>query len=352
MIDPQGIGPPKILIVDDTPANLVAMRRLLRNCGARVVEAASGNAALAACIDQEFALILLDVQMPDIDGFEVASLLAGELRTRDTPIIFVTAALADDLNRLKGYRQGAVDYISKPVNDVILLAKVRVFLELYNSRRELRGLIEELGRANAKLEAEVAERRRLEELARHQAGHDPLTGLPNRLLFMDRLAEAVKRSERHSDSSALLYIDLDGFKPVNDRYGHLGGDMTLKQISARMQQAVRKSDTCARLGGDEFAVIMEGAPDREAQRLAEKLCGVLRQPMLIDVGELGKVEVTVGASIGVARFPEYVEGEGTALSAEQHLETLISMADSAMYEAKRLGKNCCVVAPRLKVRMP
>ena len=337
---------PKILVVDDTLANLVAMRRLLRNCGADLIEAASGNEALAACLDHEFALILLDVQMPDIDGFEVAGLLSQEEGTRDTPIIFVTAAYSDDLNRLKGYHQGAVDYIAKPVNDVILMSKVRIFLELYNSKRALRDLLQTLEQRNAQLETEIAERIRAEELARHRAGHDVLTGLPNRLLFMDRLAESVKRSERHQDSFALLYIDLDGFKPINDRYGHVAGDQTLKRVATRLVQAVRKSDTCARIGGDEFAVIMDGAPEDEAQRLGEKLCEILRQPFSLDLGGGGAPEVQVGASIGIAQLPEYRSGGAPEHSIDERLEDLIHTADEAMYLAKRAGKNRCVVAPK------
>jgi diguanylate cyclase (GGDEF)-like protein len=341
---PDLAEPPKILVVDDTPANLVAMRRLLRNSGARVIEAASGNEALAACLDHEFAMILLDVQMPDIDGFEVAALLSEEARTRETPIIFVTAAYGDDLNRLKGYKHGAVDYIAKPVNDVVLLSKVRVFLELYNGKRMMRDLLSVLGQRNAALEREVAERKRLEELARHQAGHDALTGLPNRMLFMDRLSQAVGRSERRHDGFALLYIDLDGFKPINDRYGHLAGDLTLKQIATRMVQGVRKSDTCARLGGDEFAVIMEGAPEGEAQRLGENLCNLLRQPFEIDLEQGGRVQVQVGASIGVALLPEFDPAGATSQTREARMEGLIRVADEAMYAAKRAGKNRVVVA--------
>jgi diguanylate cyclase (GGDEF)-like protein len=342
---PDLVELPKILVVDDTPANLVAMRRLLRNSGARVIEAASGNEALAACLDHEFALILLDVQMPDIDGFEVAALLSEEARTRDTPIIFVTAAYGDDLNRVKGYKHGAVDYIAKPVNDVVLLSKVRVFLELYNGKRMMRDLLDVLGQRNAELEREVAERKRLEELARHQAGHDVLTGLPNRLLFMDRLSQAVARSERRQDHLALLYIDLDGFKPINDRYGHLAGDLTLKHIAAKLEHGVRKSDTCARIGGDEFAIIMDGAPEGEALRLAEKLCDLLRQPFEVDLEEAGRPQVQVGASIGVAIFPKFDSAEASIQMREERMEDLIRIADEAMYAAKRAGKNRVVVAP-------
>ena len=337
---------PKILVVDDTPANLVAMRRLLRNSGAHLVEAKSGNEALAACLDHEFALILLDVQMPDIDGFEVAALLSEETRTRETPIIFVTAAYGDDLNRLKGYKHGAVDYIAKPVNDVVLLSKVRVFLDLYNGKRMMRDLLDVLGQRNADLEREVNERKRLEELARHQAGHDALTGLPNRLLFMDRLSQAVTRSDRRQDGFALLYLDLDGFKPINDRYGHLAGDLTLKMIARRLEGGVRKSDTCARIGGDEFAVIMDGAPDGEARRLGEKLCEILRQPFELELPGANSPEVQVGASIGVALFPEYTNEPTSVQNREERIEELIRVADEAMYAAKRAGKNQVVVAPR------
>jgi len=337
---------PKILVVDDTPANLVAMRRLLRNSGAQLVEATSGNDALAACLDHEFALILLDVQMPDIDGFEVAALLSEETRTRETPIIFVTAAYGDDLNRLKGYKHGAVDYIAKPVNDVVLLSKVRIFLDLYNGKRMMRDLLDVLGQRNAELEREIAERKRLEELARHQAGHDALTGLPNRLLFMDRLSQAVSRSERRQDRFALLYLDLDGFKPINDRYGHLAGDLTLKQIAQRLRQGVRRSDTCARLGGDEFAIIMDGAPDGEAQRIGEKLCEILRQPFKLDLAEAGQPEVQVGASIGIALFPGDAREPASQLNRDERIEELIRLADEAMYTAKRAGKNRVVMAPR------
>lgn len=335
---------PKILIVDDTPANLVALRRLLRNAGAVIVEARSGNEALAACLDHEFALILLDVQMPDIDGFEVASLLSEEARTRDTPIIFVTAAYGDDLNRLKGYRHGAVDYIAKPVNDVVLLSKVRIFLDLYNGKRAMRDLLEVLGERNAQLETEVRERKRLEELARHQAGHDALTGLPNRLLFMDRLGEAVKRLRRREDSLSLLYIDLDGFKPINDRYGHSAGDAALRHVAWRLAQATRKTDTCARLGGDEFAVVMDSAAAEQAQALGQKLCDVLREPFEIVVGEGDRVEIALGASIGVALCPESLN-EAASLSDEERIEVLIRKADEAMYQAKRGGRNRVVVAP-------
>lgn len=322
---------PGILVVDDTPANLVAMRKLLKGMNADIVEARNGNEALAACLDREFAIILLDVNMPEMDGFEVAQYLSEEVRTRDTPVIFVTAAYADDLNRLKGYTFGAVDYIAKPINDVILQSKVKVFLDLYRGKRTLRDNIEQLSALNQQLQEQIAERVRAEERARHEATHDPLTGVPNRVLFMDRLQQALERSRRHAQPCALLYIDIDGFKPVNDRYGHQVGDLLLKAIAQRASERLRKTDTFARLGGDEFALIMEEQVDgpEAAVQSGQQFCDLLRSPYALD----GGITVEIGASIGVACYPAVAAG------AANELEALIRAADSAMYRVKKSGKN-------------
>ncbi|MBB6187441.1 diguanylate cyclase [Rhodanobacter sp. MP7CTX1] len=327
---------PKILVVDDTSANLVAMRRLLVNCGAQLFEATSGNQALALCLDHQFALILLDVNMPDMDGFEVAALLGETEQLRETPIIFVTAAYADDLNKLKGYRSGAVDYIAKPINDVILQSKVRVFLELHAARAELQQAMAALSERNRQLTVEIAERERVEALVRHQASHDTLTGLPNRMLFRDRLYGAIQRAHRHHGLFALACIDIDGFKNVNDTHGHAAGDALLQQIAARLSAQLRGNDTVARLGGDEFALILEEINDQPlALQLCQKLCALLGEPYSLVVNGCS-IEVRIGASIGVA---PYVPSDRPDVE-----ELLIHAADRAMYEAKRSGKNCCVLA--------
>ncbi|KZC40227.1 diguanylate cyclase response regulator [Rhodanobacter sp. FW510-R12] len=327
---------PKILVVDDTVANLVAMRRLLAGSGAELFEARSGNEALALCLDHEFALILLDVNMPDMDGFEVAALLGSAERLRDTPIIFVTAAYADDMNRLKGYRSGAVDYIAKPINDTILQSKVRVFLDLYTARMKLQQALDELAERNEQLTREIAERKLMETMVRHQAQHDPLTGLPNRILFQDRLYGAIQRANRHHGSFALACIDLDGFKQVNDSHGHAAGDALLQEIAARLSTQLRSNDTVARLGGDEFALLLEDIEDpRLALQLGEKLCAALSEPCALSVGGQ-PIEVRVGASIGIAPYrPD---------AADDADERLMQAADHAMYAAKRGGKGRCVLA--------
>ena len=325
---------PKILIVDDLAANRLALRRLLAKMPAELVEAESGNAALAACIDHEFALILLDVNMPEMDGFEVAELLDGDERTRATPIIFISAAY-DDMSRLKGYGSGAVDYIAKPVNDVILRSKVQVFLELWARKAELETTLAELSARTRELEVEIARRRETEELAWHRASHDHLTDLPNRALFMDRMEQAIERARRHDRAFALGYIDIDGFKPINDTYGHQVGDLLLCAIAQRLRRQVRQEDTVARLGGDEFAVILEEVIDSSATalRLCRGICGDLRKPYVLDTPD-GPLTVEIGASLGIAIFPDHA-GD---------CDALVRIADQTMYAAKRGGKNRCVLA--------
>ncbi|GLQ52124.1 diguanylate cyclase domain-containing protein [Dyella flava] len=325
--------PPKILVVDDTRANLVAMRHLLADCGAELVEASSGNEALSLCLDQQFALILLDVNMPDMDGFEVAALLGEAEQLRDTPVIFVTAAYADDLNRLKGYRSGAVDYIAKPINDVILQSKVRVFLELHTARMQLQQTLEELSARNQQLQVEITERQRIEAKVRHQATHDMLTGLPNRVLFHDRLRASMQRAGGDK-GFALALVDIDGFKAVNDTYGHPAGDALLQAIAARLNNHVRTEDTVARLGGDEFALIFEGVDNIQAvlQR-CEEICDMLAKPYPLS-GTRGEFTAHVSASIGVAQWHAQIESD----------EALIQAADRALYQAKENGKNGCVLS--------
>ncbi len=325
---------PKILIVDDHAPNRLALRRLLAKSGAELIEADSGNDALAACLDHHFALILLDVNMPEMDGFEVAELLGEDEGSRDTPIIFISAAY-DDMNRLKGYGSGAVDYIAKPVNETILKSKVGVFLELYRRKTELQDALEQLSQHMRALEKEIALRRETEKLAWHRASHDGLTDLPNRMLFMDRLDSAIERSRRHQRKFGLAYLDIDGFKPVNDTHGHPVGDELLKAIADRLRALLRQEDTVARLGGDEFAVILESLADGEAAglRVCEVIGHDLRRPYTVATAN-GPVTVEIGASIGLAMFPPNGESR----------EQLIRAADEAMYAAKRSGRNRCVLA--------
>lgn len=159
----------------------------------------------------------------------------------------------------------------------------------------------------------------------YRANHDQLTSLPNRTLFNDRLQEAFKQAERQSSVFALLFIDLDHFKPVNDKYGHEAGDLVLKTVSRRMQSAIRNIDTVARLGGDEFGVLFLNVKDKEnISRLTGVLLREISKPVFY-----GSEMLNIGASIGIAFYSEKVKDA----------KELINQADSAMYQAKNAGRN-------------
>jgi len=322
---PPVLQRPKILAVDDNPANLLVIRRVLAKLDVDVVEAASGNDALKATLDDEFALVLLDVYMPDINGFEVAEILSQEETTRQTPIIFVTATYADDVHRLKGYGFGAVDYMAKPLEATILLSKVQVFLELYRHRVALRDALSELSERNRQLEIEVEQRKQMEQEMRHLAMHDMLTGLPNRALFMDRLESAHHRAQRNGGMFALVYVDVDRFKEVNDTWGHGAGDSLLVELAARLRGTLRENDTVARLGGDEFALVLEELDNiDDAHRLLERVARALQAPMCY-LREGEEVTLAISASVGVAAYP----ADGAEVDA------LLHAADQAMYLTKR-----------------
>lgn len=233
----------KILIVDDTRANLVALQVLLKSVEADIVPAESGAQALksATANTEHIALILLDVQMPGMDGFEVARLLHENENTRSIPIIFITAN-QDDVHIEEAYLSGAVDYIQKPIRKTALISKVRVFLDLWQLRHGL--------------ELEIEHRRAAEHRVEHLATHDPLTNLPNRRGLYEELNELIYRSQRYKYSSAVIYVDLDGFKHVNDHFGHEAGDKLLTQVAENFKRIVRQTDAVARIGGDEFIVLI------------------------------------------------------------------------------------------------
>jgi len=301
----------KILIVDDLEQNLIALEALLEDCGAQIQRAFNGNEALSLMLKNEYALVLLDVQMPGMDGFETAELMRLNAKTKYIPIIFITAISKEKQFVFKGYQAGAVDYLSKPIEPMFLQSKVKVFLELWRKRQEL---------AEA-----LSENKILTEKLKHQAQFDALTGLPNRFLFQDRLERAIFNSDRTQTSGALLFLDLDRFKYVNDTFGHEAGDKLLVQVANRLQISVRKSDTVARLGGDEFTVILQNLQgDLDVEIIAKSIIEVMAETFDLDGNE-----VKISASIGIALFPKD----------SANIKELLVNADAAMYHAKAGGRN-------------
>ncbi len=301
----------KILIVDDTKANLISFKVLLKHINAQIITAESGEAALReSTLHDNIALILLDVEMPGMDGFQVSRIMQKNAKTRTIPIIFVTAN-QDNTHIEQGYLSGAVDYLQKPILKIALLSKVRVFLDIWTLR--------------SGLEEEIAHRKNAESHIEHMALRDPLTDLPNRRGLYEELNRLINRSERYNFSSAVIFIDLDGFKAINDKHGHEAGDLLLKQVSSNYSQVVRKTDTVARIGGDEFVVLISDINEKTSLiTKIEELIDATTKPTVCE----GK-QIRVSASIGIALFPEH--GTDTA--------SLLHYADQAMYQAKSEGKN-------------
>jgi diguanylate cyclase (GGDEF)-like protein/PAS domain S-box-containing protein len=434
---------PPVLVVNDRVAQRVALRAMLAPLGLDIVEADSGRSALRAVLSQEFALILMDVRMPSMDGYETAALIRQRKQTRETPIIFITAFGREDTETVTAYASGAADFIFTPVRPDVLRAKVSVFVDLFVKSSELRrsldsitalndalrdseastqavldnvadgiltagkaGLIESLNRSARQLfgyrdadvigrplayvvapgspdpfrelepdadtnsttsdtergraetlgvrqdgstfpmEVEhgkltrgqrrstlvfvrdISERKAYTEGLEHQALHDGLTGLANRTLFGEHVFQALASAARTGEPRAVLLMDLNAFKQVNDTLGHEYGDALLKQVAERLRGALREADTIARLGGDEFAILPGGATDLDtASEVAWKV-----QQTLSGAFQLSDELVPASASIGIALFPDH--GKTVA--------ELLHSADIAMYGAKRAGSGYAV----------
>ena len=314
-----------ILVVDDEPANLLTMQAVLAEPGIEFVSAASGVQALRCLIEREFALILLDVNMPGLDGFETTALIRARPASAHTPIIFVSASGGDKARMLKAYETGAADYVLKPFEPIVLQAKVAVFVALYRTA-ELKRRAAELEAGNRRLEVDLAENRRLASQLAHQASHDHLTGLPNRHLFEELLRETLALSKRSGRRAAVAFVDLDRFKFINDTFGHAAGDDVLKEAARRLSAAIRASDFVARIGGDEFVVMLTDFDQwQESVLVAAKMLRVFARPFTV-----GGNEVSLSASMGIAVFPD--DGDDGM--------TLLKRADIAMYQAKQEGRNC------------
>ena len=417
-----------LLVVDDYPENLVSMRALLQRDDWRVITAASGLEALELLLAHDVDLVLLDVRMPGMDGFEVARLMRGSQRTRMTPIIFLTATAHSPDAVLEGYASGAIDYLFKPFDPHILKPKVQALLEHQRNRRALQRLSHDLELARAfnasvldnaaegilvvsensvieyanpaisrllnatmaELQGEsflsflqkphvpawlgfpmyeayrrgetwrqhdailrtgrgqqvpvalscaplpveqkamvvtvldMSEVRHLHQQLEFQAVTDPLTGLLNRRGFHQAMENTLLRSERSEQALVLLYLDLDGFKRVNDTLGHDAGDRVLRWVSEQMQACLRSYDILGRMGGDEFTALLELEFPEQAAKIAEKLIERVSVCQQVD-----GLEVMLGVSIGIATFPDCGSDLGGLLRA----------ADIAMYEAKRAGRQ-------------
>jgi diguanylate cyclase (GGDEF)-like protein/PAS domain S-box-containing protein len=456
MVDEAQITPPdgnvalpSVLVINDRESQRIAIDVMLAPLALDIVAADSGHAGLRAVLRQTFALILMDVRMPIMDGFETAALIRQRRQSDRTPIMFVTAYREDE-QMLAAYTSGAVDFVLTPIVPEVLRAKVSIWVDRFLQTEELHrksdelqrslasitslnqalsdshastqavldnvadgilttdqsGVIESINRSaqtlfgyredqvigqpvaslidpHVELEAgdpvassptlltslaqagttetlgrrqdgskfaleiehgqlnvgdrsltltfvrDISERKAHTEALAHQALHDGLTGLANRTLFAEHVCQALASAARNHESQAILVMDLDGFKRVNDSLGHDHGDHLLKQFSDRLVAATRETDTVARLGGDEFAVLPGEVTDLPA---AAAMVWRLQQTCASGFA-LDEQFVHVSVSIGIAMFPQH--GKTPA--------ELLRRADVAMYHAKRSGTGHAIV---------
>lgn len=293
----------KILVTDDSKTSLTIISQSLQKLGHDVLTASNGPDSIKIFQTERPDLIILDAIMSPMDGFETARKIR-ESETNDwIPIIFLSASV-DDESIAKGIDAGGDDYLTKPCSDITLAAKILAMQRIADIRHKLLD-------ANLKLTTLSAT--------------DALTGLYNRMQFDRSLKERISEADRYQQSLALLYIDLDHFKTVNDKLGHHIGDLLLKEVAERLKSCLRASEFIARLGGDEFAVIITHVKNQhDLETVAQKINTHLAKPYY-----LGKHTTENSGSIGIAVYPSEITDKNS----------IMVHADKAMYYAKQAGGN-------------
>jgi diguanylate cyclase (GGDEF)-like protein len=308
MINAADILGASILIVDDKAANILLLKRMLTGVGYNAITSTMDSGEVCGLhTKNHYDLILLDLQMPGMDGFEVMESLKKIETGSYLPVLVMTA---HPDHKLRALAAGARDFLSSPFDLMEARTRIHNMLEVRLLYKQLEQLALEL---------------------KSLALHDTLTGLPNRRLLMDRLSLSIVQAHRRRGMMAVMYLDLDGFKQINDTLGHDVGDELLKMVADRLMAAVRHEDTVARLGGDEFVIVLwELNQADDAARFASKLIQLISQPYVI---KEHSVDMTI--SIGIGIYPAHGDTE----------ETLMKNADQAMYDAKHAGKNnFCIAA--------
>jgi diguanylate cyclase (GGDEF)-like protein len=297
-VNPETPNPNRVLVVDDSEFIHELVRARLREEGLQVEHELTGEAGIRHAVEARPDLILLDIELPDVDGFEVCRRLKERAETRTIPVIFLTGQ-SDTKAKVRGLDLGAVDYVTKPFDEVELRARVRAALRT----------------------------KRLQDLLQQQSFLDGLTGLWNRGYLDHRLEGELNIARRYERRLSLLLGDIDHFKRINDTHGHLFGDYVIQRIAEALSTHARRSDIACRYGGEEFALLLPSAGLDEASVVAERL----RVAVEASPFELRAAPVHVTISFGVAS----TEGLDPLTT-----ESLIARADRALYNAKESGRNC------------
>lgn len=327
--------PCKILIVDDVPNNLRLLSTTLSKQGYKVRCAKNGAIALMGVQNDIPNLILLDINMPDLNGYQVCQQLKADPITKSIPIIFLSAQ--DDIqDKIKAFSLGGADFIGKPfqVEEVLVRVQNQIALQTANAEivtlnealeRRVRERTSEIESANRVLKQEIYQRQQLEEKLRHDALHDSLTGLANRNLLMKRVERCLDNAVENQEQFAILFIDLDRFKIINDSLGHLAGDELLIACAERLERCIGDNTTIARLGGDEFTILLEQIENiGDAVTIAEAILREFSLPFKLEERSL-LITVSIGIAVGNEQYSQETD--------------LLRDADTAMYRAKELGRS-------------
>lgn len=322
-------GGESLLVVDDQPDNLRVLSFILSEQGYKVRKALDGITALDAAQAQPPDLILLDVKMPQMDGYEVCSALKALPQICEIPVIFLSG-MDSAADKVKAFAVGGADYITKPFQAEDVLARVRQQLTLRSQKRQLQQEIQERKRVEEALRQANRELQRLVNI-------DGLTQIANRRCFDQVLHQEWKRLKREQAPLSLILCDIDFFKFYNDRYGHLAGDDCLKQVAQAIQQSTRRpADLVARYGGEEFAVILPNTTPEGAIQVATQIQATVANLNICH--DRSQVSPLVTLSIGCVTVVP---------TSESTPENLIAAADQALYCAKVGGRNryCCYPEP-------
>ncbi|MFC1676864.1 diguanylate cyclase [Planctomycetota bacterium] len=295
----------KVLVVDDNPIDLALLKVHLENMGLRPLLAQDSRSAIETAIKEQPILILLDKVMPDVDGFEICKKLKTDMRTSAIPVIFISAdeQLSD---KVAGLNIGAIDYITKPFDPSELKARIGIVRQMIELQKKLLSL----------------------------ANTDELTGMLNRRRFFDILEREILQGKIEGKPLALMILDIDNFKKINDTYGHPEGDMILKKMGQIFEENLYPLDVSCRWGGEEFTILLPRTSPENSVRVAEKLRKIIDNYQW----QVSDKYISVTVSIGLAN-----------LGSENITDSsgLIKKADDALYAAKRSGKNCVITAEQL-----
>jgi diguanylate cyclase (GGDEF)-like protein len=298
----------RILVIDDSKLILHVAKTILSKQGHQVLLAEDGNIGLRTAATEHPDLILLDLILPGMDGYEVCQRIKKGDATSEIPVIMLTSK-SEAADKVRGLEMGASDYVTKPFDEGELMARVNIHLHI----RELHESLKE-------------KNRQLKEMA----NRDGLTGLYNHRYFKETILNDFQRAVRYHESLSCVMFDIDHFKKFNDNYGHQAGDMVLRTLGSLIDNLVRGSDLPARYGGEEFVLLMYHTAPKEALMVAERLRKAVEQHKF----QADDLVLTVNISVGVASFPHPEIADA---------KTLIECADKALYRAKEEGRNRVIV---------